>query len=50
MLIQEWIFVSWHLKGAPELDKWLTYSNRRRKIIVDEVRRRIEMHNDQFEH
>lgn len=49
MLIQEWVFVAWHLKGAPELEQWLKYSNRRRKLIVDETRRRIENHNAQFD-
>jgi hypothetical protein len=48
-LIHEWVLVAWHLKGAPELDVWLKYTQRRRRIIIEAVKLRIEAHNEQFD-
>jgi hypothetical protein len=41
--------VAWHLKSGPDLETWLTYSDRQRKLILEEVERRIEVHNSLFD-
>jgi hypothetical protein len=47
-LIEEWVFIAWHLKGAPDLDTWLSIPDRRRSLIIAAVGERIEKHNSAF--
>ena len=37
------------MKGAPGLDEWMGYSERRRKLIMADVERRIDQHNALFD-
>jgi len=44
------VWVAWHLKGAAgTLHEWRKLTGFERSVIVAEVARRIEIHNEAFE-
>lgn len=47
--MRDWVWVAWHVKGAPTIEAFFEMPIRRRKLLIAEVKRRVEIHNDQFE-
>jgi len=46
-MLKDWVWVAWHLKGgAGRPADWFALSAFERSVIIDELNRRIDEHND----